>query len=157
MKIYCDYCGAQIDTDKNATCPSCGGSYSNDRELLEEKVRLEKLNGLDIEKRQLEIERMRLENDALKNKGRQNKALPGCLIPVVIILCLLGVLFISIFVFAVIDEETRPQEKSNTSERTKISYSVSMTPVELPEIPEINIPDIEVTVTSVPTVSVPSF
>ncbi|MBQ9483364.1 MAG: zinc ribbon domain-containing protein [Ruminiclostridium sp.] len=42
MKIYCDYCGTQIDTDTNITCPHCGASYANDDELKTEQKRQER-------------------------------------------------------------------------------------------------------------------
>ena len=50
MKLYCDYCGSQIDTDKDITCPHCGAAYAQDAELKAELKREENrllLNDLD--------------------------------------------------------------------------------------------------------------
>jgi|GEM_PF-6885060 len=41
MKLYCDYCGSQIDTDKDITCPHCGAAYAQDAELKAEQKREE--------------------------------------------------------------------------------------------------------------------
>ena len=41
MKLYCDYCGSQIDTEKDITCPHCGAAYAQDTELKAELKREE--------------------------------------------------------------------------------------------------------------------
>lgn len=41
MKLYCDYCGSQIDTEKDITCPHCGAGYAQDAELKAELKREE--------------------------------------------------------------------------------------------------------------------
>ena len=155
MKIYCDYCGAQIDTAKNPTCPNCGGSYASDKELLDEKARVEKLNGIDLEKRQLEVERMKLENEKLRRGRNTNNAAKGCLVPIIVALCLFGVLFITILMFVIIEEETGSKSSKTTTATSKTGYAISMEPVEMPDIPDIKVPDIKVTTVTMPTVSVP--
>ena len=46
MKIYCDYCGTQIDTDKNNNCPNCGASFADNERLKKALAREEKSAGL---------------------------------------------------------------------------------------------------------------
>ncbi len=161
MHIFCDYCGARIDTDVHKTCPNCGGSYSNDREVLDEKVRLDKIGELDIEKKRLELERMKIENEKLRKGGKANTAAKGCLIPLVVFLCFLGVLFIVIMVIALSDTGENDRKAQETLHRiSDLTYSFSMEPVpvpDVPDIPDIEIPDISVTVTSVPVVTVPDI
>ena len=33
MRIFCDYCGNQFETNDNNTCPSCGAAYEGDTEI----------------------------------------------------------------------------------------------------------------------------
>lgn len=144
MKIYCDFCGAQIETSVNKTCPNCGGYYSNDSELLEEKERVKRLNELDMEKKELEIERIRLENKQIApQRWSPNKtAKMGCLLPVVIGLAILGIFFVMIILgvtFEAISEGGSEASENTTAQtsRISVSYSFSMEPINIPEIPEV--------------------
>lgn len=146
MKINCDYCGAQIDTDKYDTCPNCGGGFDRDRELMQEKEKLSKVDDLYLEKKKLENERLRIENEKLRQASEQKKSsLPaGCMI-VLGMLAALGVLFIVIMIFALSEPDEKPADSTQAVTavpRQSISISISLDPIEIPEIPEINIPDI---------------
>ena len=142
MKIYCDYCGAQIDPAIHKNCPNCGGSYSNDDELKAIQARANKLEDLDIEQRRLEIERMRLENDKLKNYSdpRKTSLSPGCLIGLVF-LASLGVTFLIILFFVFsdtsLDSGSAQTAGTTASSRISVSYSISLDPIDIPEIPEV--------------------
>jgi hypothetical protein len=154
MKIYCDFCGSQIETTENKTCPHCGGYYSHDKELLDEKERVKKLNELEMEKQQLDIERMRLENQKndpfnINNSKLANRGAKGCLAGVIAGLCIFGIFFI-LMLICVFAEEAGDSSSSKMSAattavpRTSISVSYSLDPIEIPkipEIPEININD----------------
>ena len=70
MKIYCDYCGTQIDTDKDITCPHCGAAYAHDAELKAEQKREENrllLSDLDKKVRALR------EQEILKDMEKHNR------------------------------------------------------------------------------------
>ncbi len=145
MKINCDYCGAQIDTDKYDTCPNCGGAFSRDREVIKEKEKLNKADELFFETKQLENERLRIENEKLRqNTGGGRTAVPsGCLVGLVT-LAVIGVLFIILMIYIIADEESSEKNGSGTKHSISVStkYSISMEPINIPDIPDI--PDIPV-------------
>lgn len=55
MKIFCDYCGCNFDTNENDFCPSCGAPYSNDKEITLAKEQQSKLAQLIIKEKELEL------------------------------------------------------------------------------------------------------
>ena len=152
MKINCDYCGAQIDTDKYDTCPNCGGGFDRDRELLKEKEKLNRVDELYLEKKKLENERLRIENENLRKSGEQKKGSNamkalgiGCAVP----LAMLGILFVIIMIIVIYEDETGSAKKTSATEppspRITGSITISIDPVSMPEIPEIpEIPAINV-------------
>lgn len=149
MKINCDYCGAQIDTDKYGTCPNCGGSYGADPELLKAQAKKDRLDDLDVEKKRLENERLRIENENLRKQGGGSDKLKavkyGCGVPLV----LLGIIFIIIIVIVMFEEETGTGAKAAATEqpapRITGSFTISLDPISIPDIPDIpKIPDITV-------------
>lgn len=161
MKINCDYCGAQIDTDRFDTCPNCGGVYSRDPEVLAEKAKLARADELFLEQKQLENDRMRLENTQMNTENNHKAASAGCLGAIVVV-AILGVIFFMLMVFAIADEAlggnssggSSPISTSRTArteepevretKQINIKYTISMEPISIPEIPEISIPDITV-------------
>ena len=164
MKINCDYCGAQIDTDKSDTCPNCGGIYSHDPEVLAEKAKLARADELFIEQKQLENDRLRLENTQLDNANKNRAASASCL-GIAVILGAIGLIFFMLMVLAILEGEddsgTRKAGSRNLpvstsqavrteepevaeTKRISISYTISLDPINIPEIPEISIPDISV-------------
>ncbi len=156
MKIYCDFCGAQIETTVNKSCPNCGGYYSSDRELLDEKERVKKLNELDMEKRKLELENLRLENSRLGKEGQKqgSSAAKGCLIGVVTGLSLLGIVFVIIMIF-VFSDISSDKNREKVPDTTRMSFKVSIDTAGMPDIPDVSIPEVpEITVT-VADISVP--
>ncbi len=149
MIIYCDYCGAQIDTEKHRTCPSCGSSYANDEELKAYRERQNKLDDLSVRQKELEIDRMELENDALRNineqpqtvnNGKNMQINRGCLIPMVVF-SIFGFFFVLMLFCIGLDTQSNSDKKD--SEQTKkianITYSLSKI-----DMPDINIPEITV-------------
>lgn len=158
MKIYCDFCGSQIETSENRTCPHCGGYYSTDEELLKEKERVRQLNELEMKKQQLDIERMSLENKQLENQknilfnlndpNMKNRGAKGCLAGIIVGLSIFGIFFILMLICLFADEASEKKGTRKSAEtsvpRTSISVSYSMAPIEkptIPDIPEINIQD----------------
>ncbi len=155
MKIYCDFCGSQIETTENKTCPHCGGYYFQDKDLLDERERVKRLNELDEEKKRLENERMRLENTNIANTHdkKQTAMKAGCL-GLLVALSIFGIFFILMIVCIFADEagaqSPERHEKATTTAVTAIdpsfsvSYSFSMDPIEVPKIPEITVPKINI-------------
>lgn len=149
MIIYCDYCGAQIDTEKYRTCPSCGSSYANDEELKAHQDRQNKLDDLNVRKKELEIDRMEIENDALRNRSVQSaqQASPnkrqisiGCLIPM-ILFAIFGVFFVVMIICVELDPKYSSDKGKETEQSNKIAnitYTLSKI-----DMPDINIPDID--------------
>lgn len=70
MKLYCDYCGSQIDTEKDATCPHCGAGYAWDAELRAEQKREE--NRLLLGDFNKKIQALK-EQEILKDMEKQQK------------------------------------------------------------------------------------
>ncbi len=90
MKIYCDYCGTQIDTDTNITCPNCGASYANDDELKTEQKRQERellLGDLDAKMKQLKEQEIMREFE--NRRKESNLALTGKIIVGAVLACIL--------------------------------------------------------------------
>jgi len=161
MKIYCDYCGSQFDTEQYRTCPHCGGTYSKDKEILEEKAKLDKADELFMEQKALENERMRLENNRLETTQTNNAGSQGCLIGIIAIGAI-GTIFFILMILAMMDDAWNTTEKKvysteyPASVTTRITQpespeapdipkiTISMDPIKIPEIPEINIPDISI-------------
>lgn len=153
MKIYCDFCGSQIETTENKTCPHCGAYYSTDEELLKEKERVRQLNDLEMKKQQLDIERMSLENQELKKTNGNdmkfaNPGTKGCLFGIITALSIFGIFFIlmMICVFADSAGESKGSKKSAATTEPPVSNSItfSLKPIDMPEIPDINIPEISI-------------
>ena len=155
MKIYRDFCGSQIETTENRTCPHCGGYYSADEELLKEKERVRQLNELEMKKQQLDIERMELENKGLNkfninDSKLVNRGTKGCLAGFIVGLSILGIFFILMMICVFADTASEKKETKKRAEtavpHTSITYSVSLDPINMPEIevPDITIPDIKV-------------
>ncbi len=150
MIIYCDYCGARIDTDKHSTCPSCGSSYANDEELKAYKERQNRLDDLSVRQKELEIDRMELENDALRNKNDRSQTVNsgdkmqinrGCLIPMVV-LSIFGFFFCLMLICIGLDSDSS-SNKNNGSEQTRKNVSISYSLSKI-DMPEIDIPEITV-------------
>lgn len=162
MKIYCDYCGSQIETAEQSNCPHCGASYANDKELLEERERVKRLNELDEKQRQLDIERMKQENQQkslfnLNDSKLVNRGAKGCIFGVITALCLLGMFFILMLICIFADEASEKREAATTAAETtpiSVSSSMSMEPIEIPEIPEVAVPDIKIPEISVADITV---
>lgn len=55
MDIFCDFCGAQFDTQKNSTCPNCGGAFSHDSEVKSASEKQKKLDELDVRNREMDL------------------------------------------------------------------------------------------------------
>lgn len=55
MEIFCDFCGARFDTQKNSTCPNCGGAFSHDSEVKSASEKQKKLDELDIRDREMDL------------------------------------------------------------------------------------------------------
>lgn len=152
MKIYCDYCGSQIETAEHSTCPHCGAAYANDKDLLEERERVRRLNELDEQQRQLELERQKLENQKnnvfnVNNSKLANRGAQGCLAGIIVGLCFFGLFFIFMMICIFADEASGMRTATtNAAETTRasISYTIDPEPIELPDIPEIDVPDIKI-------------
>ena len=99
MKIYCDYCGTQIDTELHRNCPNCGGSYAGDEEIIKEQERLDKLNDLEIRREELRTDRMELENSSYMQKMRSEKEITAFRR---IIKYVLIAMFVGFFIYAMV-------------------------------------------------------
>ncbi len=78
MKIYCDYCGTQIDTDKDITCPHCGAAYADDDELKTEQKRQERQLLLgDLDEKMHRIQEQEIMKEFEKHRKEKNLELIG--------------------------------------------------------------------------------
>lgn len=78
MKIYCDYCGTQIDTDTNITCPNCGAAYSNDDELKTEQARQERQLLLgDLDKRMKQLKEQEIMKQFEQHRKEETLSIAG--------------------------------------------------------------------------------
>lgn len=64
MILTCEYCGAELDTDKDDVCPFCGGTFQNNKDYLENKAREEEADRLNVEQKKLDIEKQQQANIA---------------------------------------------------------------------------------------------
>ncbi len=70
MILYCDYCGAQIDTERYLSCPCCGGSYSRNVNSTVTKAEPSEPEGTGIQNETTEsslMNEMRKSSDPRKN------------------------------------------------------------------------------------------
>lgn len=51
MILTCEYCGAEIDTDKEDVCPFKGGTFQHNKDYLENKARQVESEQLDMEQK----------------------------------------------------------------------------------------------------------
>ncbi len=72
MKIYCDYCGTQIDTDKNNNCPNCGASFADNEGLKKALAREEKERR--AAKANIKVDEIFREFDKRKNEKKLGQA-----------------------------------------------------------------------------------
>ncbi len=158
MKIYCDFCGAQIETSVDKTCPNCGGYYSHDKELLNERERVKRLNEIEEERRRLEAERMRLENQNMADMQNLRKRMsPGCL-GMLVAMAIMGVFFVLMIICIFLEEaENSGAGTAAADAKPRVSYTISMEPIDVPEIPEIVLPDIEIPEISVTKAEIPKI
>ena len=152
MKINCDYCGGQIDTDKYDTCPNCGAGFDRDREMLKEKEKLDKADELLLKQKELENERLRLENENMRrqnvvsDKDKVKQAVKfGCALPLIIF----GIFFVIMMVCIITDDETgngrEAEAATQPASRITGSFTISIDPISIPEIPEIpEVPEINI-------------
>ncbi len=104
MKIFCDYCGNQFETEGNSTCPSCGGTYEEDFEIKNAVIKnardaeiKRRQESIALQERQAQIESMNARN---KNRNAIVKfVLIGCGIPVALIV----IFWLIVFIIAAIE------------------------------------------------------
>lgn len=94
MRITCDYCGASFDSDKDSSCPKCGGGFGNDVEMKgmadnykEEQFYQEQM--LTKAQQQQKFEARQKELD-----GQVKKIKTGCFVIFLIIVALIAAPFI---------------------------------------------------------------
>ncbi|MBP5604900.1 MAG: hypothetical protein J6X60_05090 [Ruminiclostridium sp.] len=147
MKLYCDYCGTQIDIEHYTACPSCGASFGHDKELKD----LKELNNIEAQKQQLEYDRMQLEQEKKQNDTNKKKtATNAVLVNVLAFFAFFGLLFFGIFAAAMAESANETGRKyaahttraaEQTTRAPRITYSIN---IDIPEIKvqDISIPDI---------------
>lgn len=96
MVISCDYCGANIDTNKYKVCPHCGASYAEDKELIENKNKEKELKEIKIKQQQEKLEEQRIKNEKLKKEIKNNKKTSPFSIIIILILLMFGISFLYI-------------------------------------------------------------
>lgn len=103
MKITCEYCGVQFDTDTAKVCPGCSAAFDDNR-IIEQRADADsKLTQMEVEKERLEVERRKIEAARAharlqmeqKNERSINMIRLGCAIPLVII-CVLIMLSVGV-------------------------------------------------------------
>ena len=119
MKIFCDYCGNQFETEGNSTCPSCGASYDGDIEIKNAAIKKAREDEMKRRQENMELSERQAKLESMKTLSKNTKAGIklvgiGCLLPVIAgVLC-----FIVIFTIAVIQvaqERTVEREQESSS------------------------------------------
>ena len=119
MKIFCDYCGTQFETEENNTCPSCGGAYEGDDEIKNAAIKQAREDEL---KRQQELTALKARQAQIDNMNTQNKnksavtkfILIGCGAPIALIV----IFWLIVFIIAAVEvgnERLGGEEQENES------------------------------------------
>lgn len=119
MKIFCDYCGNQFETEGNSTCPSCGAAFEGDVEIKnaalmkarEAELQRQREN-IELRERQAQIDDMNARN---KNRETSRRIIGiGCLVPIILTALFTAVIFI-IAIAEVVNERAAEREKEESS------------------------------------------
>lgn len=133
MKIICEYCGTQFNTDGVDVCPNCGASFENNSSMEQKVLQENKKTQLELEKKELELEQRRIET--ARNRSRLNfekqgeqtaKIIKlGCAIPIICFAVFWVIFLIIGFGSAMKDEDT----SRNHYYSSDVSSEVVETPV----------------------------
>ena len=52
MRVTCEHCGTAVDTEKEKRCSSCGASYADNKDYLQEKEFSRKSKEYDLKQRE---------------------------------------------------------------------------------------------------------
>lgn len=127
MKIICEYCGTQFDTQGVKVCPNCGASFANNR-VLETKILHEnKKTQLELEKKAVELEQCKIENARKRSmlqqeqqSARAAKVLKiGCVIPVICV-ALIFIIGVIVSIFSTMTGGDTPSEYHSTEVITEV-------------------------------------
>ena len=118
MKIFCEYCGVQIDVNKNNKCPNCGASFSNNVTYKEYKKKHEEL---DFKEREISIENKKVVHENIRNITGTVKNFSKVF---VIIFVFIFIFFIAIFSFFIFKIFKSSENISNNKESVKENLDV---------------------------------
>ena len=144
MRIFCDYCGNQFETNDNNTCPSCGAAYEGDTEIKnaalmkarEAEMQRQREN-MALRERQAQIDDMNARN---KNRETSRRIIGiGCLLPVILTVLFVATIFI-IATIEVVNERAveREKEENSSSLLEDYEYESSFEEEEVPVYADFN-------------------
>ncbi len=121
MKIFCEYCGAQFESEVANFCPACGAAFS-DNDQIEHKLQHQKqLDRLEIEEQEMDLRERQAQIDTIHRRNRSansaEKMSRGCLgafIACGVIIVLTGVGLAVLQVFSEMETE-REERKTDTA------------------------------------------
>lgn len=67
MKIICEYCGTQIDVNKDSICPSCGASFESNVSYKNFKEHKKKHDEIELKEREASLENRKLLHQTINN------------------------------------------------------------------------------------------
>lgn len=98
MKVICEYCGTQIDINKNSLCPSCGASFENNLSYKRIKEHKKKHEEIDLQEREVNLENKRLFHQSINNVTGVFKNVSG-IFKIVVPIIFLIIILVFVFVF----------------------------------------------------------
>ena len=89
MKLFCEFCGASINTEIDNKCPHCGADFSQNQHV---KAYHNFQNDIECQKQQYDLQQEYLKTEQIKNRIKTEKSISatnkvmriGCLIPIII-------------------------------------------------------------------------
>ena len=70
MKVFCEYCGVQVDVNKDFVCPGCGASFENNQAYKKLKEHKRKHEEISMKEREIRLEKEQMTIDIVKGVSR---------------------------------------------------------------------------------------
>lgn len=67
MKISCEYCGTQFETEVAHICPNCGASFDKNRIVEEKRTAENTKSRIEMERKRVELENRKIETERNRN------------------------------------------------------------------------------------------
>lgn len=98
MKIFCEYCGVQIDINKENKCPNCGASFEHNVSYKRIHEHKKKQQELDMQEKELNIQGRRIaQQNTSKALGFFSKIFAvAFIVPAIVIIVIIIITIISV-------------------------------------------------------------